>query len=172
MMSGSIHTTTRSAASPVVDATDAAISPRSAALQTRLIAGLLFTVSLSVLLLSAWLHPSANGMGTHEELGLPACGLLQATGVPCATCGMTTSFALAAHGQLIDSFINQPGGAVLAVLTAMVVVGSLFTLITGVSLWVMVSGLFRPSVFIWAGVFFALAWFYKIIVVVGHLPGL
>src|SRR4051812_17322272 len=27
------------------------------------------------------------GTGTHEQLGLPACGLLEHTGYPCPTCG-------------------------------------------------------------------------------------
>lgn len=149
-----------------------ALSPQSTLWQTRLIASLLFMCSMGVLLLSIWLHPSSGGVGTHEQLGLPPCGLLESTGIPCATCGMTTSFSLAAHGQLIASFINQPGGAVLAIVTAMVAVASAFTLITGFSLWVMVSGLIRPSFFILVGIFFALAWLYKIAAVLGYIPGL
>lgn len=149
-----------------------ALSTKGNLLQTRLIAGVLFAASMGLLLLSLWLHPSDGGVGTHEQLGLPACGLLEATGVPCATCGMTTSFSLAAHGRLIASFINQPGGAVLAILTSMVAVASGFTLLTGVSLWMMAAGLFRPSTFILAGAFFALAWVYKIIAVLGYIPGL
>ena len=140
-------------------------------LQSRAIAALFFAASMGVLLLAFWLHPSTGGVGTHKQLGLPACGLLESTGVPCATCGMTTSFSLAAHGRLIDSFINQPGGGMLAIVTAMVAVAGGFTLMTGVSLWPMVSGLFRPSFFILTGVFFALAWLYKIAAVLGYIPG-
>lgn len=149
-----------------------ALPSHAQSLQRRLIALLLLVSSMSVLLLALWMHPSSGGVGTHEQLGLPACGLLQSTGVPCATCGMTTSFALAAHGQLIASFINQPGGAVLAIVTAMVAVAGAYTLVTGISLWPMVAPMVRPSLFIWAGVFFALAWLYKIAAVTGHLPGL
>lgn len=149
-----------------------ALSPETTLWQTRLVASLLFACSMGVLLLAFWMHPSSGGVGTHQQLGLPACGLLESTGVPCATCGMTTSFSLAAHGRLIASFINQPGGAVLAIVTAMVAVASGFTLITGFSLWVMVSGLLRPSFFILVGVFFALAWLYKIAAVLGYIPGL
>lgn len=151
---------------------NATLPANGSLLQTRLIAALLFGASMGLLLLSLWLHPSDGGVGTHKQLGLPACGLLEATGMPCATCGMTTSFSLAAHGRLIASFLNQPGGALLAILTSMVAVASGFTLITGVSLWMMAAGLFRPSVFIYAGVFFALAWLYKIVSVLGYIPGL
>jgi len=56
--------------------------------------------------------PSPTGTGTHTVLGLPPCGMLVATGHPCPTCGVTTSFVLAAHGRLIDSLVNQPFGLV------------------------------------------------------------
>ncbi len=30
------------------------------------------------------------------------------TGLPCPTCGMTPTFALAVHGHLTEAFVNQP----------------------------------------------------------------
>ena len=95
----------------------------------RVIALAVFLPCLSLLLVSHWLHPDPAGMGTHTQLGLAPCGFQVATGYPCATCGMTTSFALAAHGRLLSSLSNQPAGMMLSLLTAML------TLISGWSLW-------------------------------------
>ena len=67
-------------------------------------------------LLAAWLAlgvaltPSPTGTGTHTVLGLPPCGMLLATGHPCPTCGVTTSFVLAAHGRPLEAIVNQPFG--------------------------------------------------------------
>src|SRR2546429_8746037 len=42
-------------------------------------------------------------MGTHAQLGLPPCNFLRLTGYPCPSCGMTPSFALLAHGDVVNS---------------------------------------------------------------------
>ena len=72
-----------------------------------------------VLALALTLTPSAAGHGTHQQLGLPPCNFLVFTGVPCLSCGMTTSFAHVVRGHLLDGFAAQPFGAFLA-LCAMV----------------------------------------------------
>lgn len=64
------------------------------------------------------LTPSPAGTGTHTVLGLPPCGMLVVTGRPCPTCGVTTSFVLAAHGRLGEALANQPFGLLVFVLTA------------------------------------------------------
>lgn len=137
------------------------------ALQVRLVSAVIFLACLGLLSVAAWLNPSGGGVGTHEQMGLPPCGLLATTGLPCATCGMTTSFALAADGRIIASFINQPMGALLAIITAVAVTGSGLSLLTGVSAWPVVSWLCRPWFFILMGILAAGAWGYKIIMVTG-----
>lgn len=62
-----------------------------------------------------FVEPDARGHGTHERLGLPPCAPMDLWNVPCPGCGVTTSFALAAHGRLLASFVNQPLGCALAV---------------------------------------------------------
>jgi hypothetical protein len=68
---------------------------------------------LTVLGLSAWLEPSTAGHGTHEQLGLPACGMVTAYNMPCPSCGFTTTFAHAAHFRFIEAIKNQPFGFLL-----------------------------------------------------------
>ena len=38
--------------------------------------------------------------GTHRQLGLPPCAMRLLTGLPCPSCGMTTSSSLFMHGDL------------------------------------------------------------------------
>ena len=130
----------------------------------------IFLVAAGVLAVAMLLTPNTrDGVGTHKALGLPACGLYETTGIPCATCGMTTSFSLAAHGHLIDAFINQPAGALMALLTAMAAVLSGYALLTGMSLTPIGAALWRPKV-IAAGIgVLLIAWVYKIVVLTGWL---
>ena len=103
--------------------------------------GLALTLgALGVLAVAVWLSPSAAGVGTHTQLGLAPCGFLAATGLPCATCGMTTATALAADGRLVASGLTQPAGLLFALgLGAAFWVGS----------WLAVSG--RPAAPVLAG---------------------
>jgi hypothetical protein len=64
------------------------------------------------------LTPSTSGVGTHTQLGLPSCGFLWLTGVPCPACGLTTCFAHLMHGQLMAAVSCQPLGVVLFALLA------------------------------------------------------
>lgn len=94
----------------------------------------LWIASVAVLALSAMIEPDPRGFGTHEALGLPACSFLGRTGLPCMACGMTTAFSLAAHGRLIDAFIAQPAGAILAMFNATLFWVSGYAAVTGMSL--------------------------------------
>jgi len=64
--------------------------------------------TVAVLGAAVWIDPySADGRprasGTHQQLGLPPCTYLLRTGDPCPSCGLTTSFSLAMHGDLYGS---------------------------------------------------------------------
>src|SRR5262245_12806460 len=64
---------------------------------------------------AAWLDPYGPdgqplAMGTHKQLGLPECNFVRLTGLPCPSCGMTTSFALLMHGDLAASLQANPVG--------------------------------------------------------------
>jgi len=75
-------------------------------------------VLLGLLGLGMALVPSPTGTGTHCQLGLPPCGMLETTGLPCPTCGMTTAFSLAAHGRFVEALATQPFGFTMFLLVA------------------------------------------------------
>jgi hypothetical protein len=68
---------------------------------------------VALLATAACLTPSARGMGTHQQLGLPPCTLVQLFGVRCPSCGMTTSWAHLMRGNVVAAFGANAGGALL-----------------------------------------------------------
>jgi hypothetical protein len=87
---------------------------------------------LGALVVAARVTPSPSGVGTHTALHYKPCDFLARTGVPCPSCGMTTSFAWFARGNLLASFYVQPMGMVLALLTAATFWVALYMAITGI----------------------------------------
>jgi hypothetical protein len=75
------------------------------------------------------LTPDPQGYGTHQQLGLPACGFWHVAGFPCPSCGMTTAWAHVTRGELAQAARCNWAG-LLSALTA-VIVGP----------WALVSGL-------------------------------
>ena len=86
---------------------------------------------LSVLILAARLAPNPNGVGTHTKLGMNDCQFLARTGIPCPSCGMTTSFSLFVRGKILGSLYVQPMGTVLAILATFTFWAALYVGITG-----------------------------------------
>lgn len=130
----------------------------------RLFGAVLLVTALTPLLLAARLTPDARGLGTHEKLGLPACGFHEATGFPCATCGMTTAFSYAAHGRLLAAALTQPAGALLSLLCAVLVLVGGWAVVSGMSLRPLATIAGRPAA-IWTGIaLLVAAWGYTILV--------
>ena len=138
----------------------------------RWVSGVIFAICASVLLLAAFLEPDSSGLGTHTKLGLPKCSVYASAGVPCTTCGMTTAFAHAAEGHVIQAFVTQPFGAVLALLTAMLVLVSGYATIVGISLAPLGRLFARPAVFWCGAILLIAAWAYKVLVMGDVIDGL
>ena len=94
-------------------------------------AGAAAVLCMGVLVLAGYVTPAANGLGTHQQLNLPACGFYERTGYPCPTCGMTTAFAYMVRGRVLQSFIAQPGGALAAICCILAVPIAGYITITG-----------------------------------------
>jgi hypothetical protein len=105
----------------------------------RVLAGAIALGCLSLLLVAARLMPSPDGLGTHREMGLQECGFLERTGLPCPSCGMTTSFSWFVRGNLLASLYVQPMGMLLAAICGMCVWGGAYIAVTGRPIHRMVS---------------------------------
>jgi uncharacterized protein DUF2752 len=82
--------------------------------------GLLCIASFLILIFSIaiYLNPynpdgTAKRMETHRGLGLPACTFYANTGLPCPSCGMTSSFALLIRGDVWHSLQANFAGTML-----------------------------------------------------------
>jgi hypothetical protein len=147
-------------APPRTPSVDFAMSP--AEVRRRRMLAVFLAVASGGLLAVAWgLKPAAAGFGTHEALGLPPCSWPARFGLPCPSCGMTTAFAYAAKGDLLASFAAQPMGCILALLTGMTLVGSLWTLATGRTLWPAYGTMWNARGLWFLGLVALLAWGYK-----------
>jgi hypothetical protein len=80
---------------------------------------LLAVLLAGVFALALHLDPYKDGRvwydGTHRQLGLPPCTFKDWTKLPCPTCGMSSSFALLARGDVVRSLKANAAGTVLAV---------------------------------------------------------
>ncbi|MEM7228176.1 MAG: DUF2752 domain-containing protein [Planctomycetota bacterium] len=132
-------------------------------LSRRAVGAVITVATAAVLLVAAYLDPDPAGVGTHEQLGLTPCGWMLAADMPCPTCGMTTAFAHAAEGNLLQSLRTQPLGACLALATAMACLVGAFVATTGSRIGLMYRRLWTRR-FIWIlGTSVVVAWVYKII---------
>ena len=133
-----------------------------AEVRRRFVAAAIAVCASGGLLVVAWLLPPASrGFGTHQALGLPACSWPARFGVPCPSCGMTTAFALASKGRIVDSFTTQPMGCVLAIAAGMTFVAAIWTLATGRTVWPVYERLLGARLAWFAGIAALLAWGYK-----------
>jgi len=85
------------------------------------LARLYAAIGLAVFLVAALLDPyddtgRPRSHGTHHQLGLPACAIKSLTGVGCPSCGMTTTFALLAHGDPLAAWQTNWAGCVVAMI--------------------------------------------------------
>jgi hypothetical protein len=69
---------------------------------------------LALLATAASLTPNPQGMGTHQQLGLPPCTIVVWFGVRCPSCGMTTAWSHLLRGQVLAAMQANAGGALLA----------------------------------------------------------
>ncbi len=71
-----------------------------------------FGLWASLTTVGLFLHPSADGHGTHTELGLPPCPSVLFFDRPCPGCGLTTSWSALLHGDFALAFHAHPLGPI------------------------------------------------------------
>jgi hypothetical protein len=109
------------------------VRPETMPIASRLLAIGLALGCLTVLLIAARLTPDPHGYGSHtgKPLGMASCQFMERTGLPCPSCGMTTSFTWFVRGNVAASIYVQPMGAMLAFLAACSVWVGLYIGLTG-----------------------------------------
>lgn len=89
--------------------------PDPAPARTRLVVLACTLVALVLfLVVGRLLEPDPRGYGTHEQLGMEGCWMVERWATPCPGCGVTTSLVLASRGRVLDSLAAQPFGTLLA----------------------------------------------------------
>jgi len=83
-----------------------------------------------MLIVAACLRPDASGYGTHEKLGMQQCSFMVRRGLPCPTCGLTTSLSASVRGRLALAACAHPFGIVLAAALAVLAAAGTLELIT------------------------------------------
>ena len=76
-------------------------------------------------------NPDPRGFGTHQQFGFPPCSFRQIFGIPCPSCGGTTSVAHFVRGQWIRSMESNVAGFCLALLGLMFLPWSLVSIYKG-----------------------------------------
>jgi hypothetical protein len=90
---------------------------RALTLRGRLLLAVIGLAALALVATARTLTPDPRGYGTHEQLGLGACGFTRLTGWRCMTCGMTTAWSHATRGDLSAALAANGGGTVLLLMT-------------------------------------------------------
>jgi hypothetical protein len=75
---------------------------------------------VALLMVASRLEPNSQGLGTHQQLGLPPCSMRVVFGIRCPGCGMTTSWAHFTRGQWLQSWQVNSGGFLLACFSILV----------------------------------------------------
>jgi len=75
---------------------------------------------VALLMVASRLEPNPQGLGTHQQLGLPPCSMRVVFGIRCPGCGMTTSWAHFTRGQWQRSWQVNSGGFLLACFSILV----------------------------------------------------
>ncbi len=96
---------------------------------------------VAVFVTAARLHPyDADGkpltMASHTQLGMPACEFYVIFHKPCPSCGLTTSFSLLMHGDVLASLRANAIGTVMALFWLGLIPWCLYATLKGRYLWI------------------------------------
>ena len=144
------------------------LQSQALSIKGRFLALLVALACLAPLVVAAALKPSHTGTGTHTHLGLAECQWLARTGLPCPSCGMTTSWTWFVRGNLAASLYVQPMGPVLAALAVCSFWGGLYASATGRAVYRLLGAIAGRYYFVPLMTIALAAWAWKIFI---HLSG-
>jgi len=126
---------------------------------------------LATLLIAFRLTPKPGGVGTHTALKMQECAWLYRIGIPCPSCGMTTSFSWYARGNIAASVYVQPFGFVLALIVTIVFWVSLYAAISAKAVTALLDRL--SAKYTWGTILILAmgAWAWKIFIHVRKIDG-
>jgi hypothetical protein len=104
--------------------------------------------------------PDPRGHGTHEQMGLPACGWVVQYNKPCPTCGVTTAASHLVHRQPWQALKTQPFGTALAAFGLWLAAVAAFSLVRGRSFLDYLLCLPQVRIFVWGVVLLLASWIY------------
>lgn len=119
-------------------------------------------VCAAVLTLAVWLEPDRRGYGTHEQLCLPPCAFRAHFGIPCPSCGLTTSLALTARLRVVQAAYVHPLGAPLFAMVVWTILAAGATLARRQPLWPFGGDALGWPRLLWIAAAVAAAWLFKI----------
>lgn len=97
-------------------------------------------VPAGVFAVALWLDPYRGGKiwleETHTQLGFKECTFKSLTGLPCPSCGMTSSFALFVRGDLGHSLQANFAGTALALFSLAFMGWAAFSSASGKLVWI------------------------------------
>jgi hypothetical protein len=137
----------------------------------RLGAAIIAIACVSVLAVATTITPSPAGFGTHTDMGFPACNFLAVTGLPCPSCGMTTSFAWFVRGNVLASLYVQPAGTLLAAAAGMMFWAGVYIAATGKPVYRLLARLPGPYYVIVPLAIGIAAWAWKIFLQLRGIDG-
>ncbi len=120
-------------------------------------------IPLVLIAIGLWLKPSAAGIGTHQQMGLPACTFLKMTGYPCPSCGLTTSFAYAVRLEFGRSLSVQPFGFVFFWLMILWIPVSIILTSKEMTWSEMIDGRWAPTIFYMLMALYVTGWIWKLV---------
>jgi hypothetical protein len=126
---------------------------------------------IAVLITAVMIRPNHGGVETHRQLGLAECQFLRTSGIPCPSCGMTTSFAWFVRGNLAASLYVQPMGTLLAAGAGLTFWAALYIAATGKPVHRLMRGLPGSYVVVTTMALAIAAWGWKIFIHVRGIDG-
>ena len=122
----------------------------------------LLAAACGVLAIALWLKPAACGYGTHTQLGLPPCGFLRVTHLPCPSCGLTTCFAYAIRFQFWKAFLANPFGLLAFFGTVSLIPSTIYLLWRRISFRRITEGAHFSRALYVATAFYFMSWIFKL----------